>query len=68
MCSVVCLLFLDTYMAMRASGGALVVLGFVVFSYNILATAIVRRPAQQPALTEQAQPKVPATPALAAGR
>jgi cbb3-type cytochrome c oxidase subunit I len=55
------------YMAMRASGGVLVVLGFVVFSYNILATAIARRPAVQPALTEQAQPKVSAAPAPAAG-
>ena len=59
---------LRPYMAMRASGGVLVVLGFVVFSYNILATAVVRRPALQPALTEQAQPKVSAAPAPAAGR
>jgi len=59
---------LRPYMAMRASGGALVVLGFVVFSYNILATAIARRPALQPALTEQAQPKVSAAPAPAVGR
>ena len=58
---------LRPYMAMRASGGVLVVLGFVVFSFNILATAIVRRPALQPALTEQAQPKVSAAPAPAAG-
>jgi cbb3-type cytochrome c oxidase subunit I len=55
------------YMAMRASGGVLVVLGFVVFSYNILATAIARRPAVKPALTEQALPKVSAAPAPAAG-
>jgi cbb3-type cytochrome c oxidase subunit I len=59
---------LRPYMAMRASGGVLVVLGFVVFSYNILATAIARRPALQPALTEQAQPKVSAAPAPVAGR
>jgi len=59
---------LRPYMALRASGGVLVVLGFVVFSYNILATAIARRPAQQPALTEQAQPKVSAAPAAVAGR
>ncbi len=59
---------LRPYMAMRASGGVLVVLGFVVFSCNILATAIARRPALQPALTEQVQPKVSAAPAPAAGR
>jgi cbb3-type cytochrome c oxidase subunit I len=59
---------LRPYMAMRASGGVLVVLGFVVFSFNILATAIARRPALQPALTEQAQPKVAAAPAPATGR
>jgi cbb3-type cytochrome oxidase subunit 1 len=59
---------LRPYMALRASGGVLVVLGFVAFSVNILATAIAQRPAQQPALTEQAQPKVSAAPAPAAGR
>jgi len=59
---------LRPYMAMRASGGVLVVLGFVVFSYNILATAVVRRPALQPAAIEQAQPKVSAAPAPAAGK
>ena len=58
---------LRPYMALRASGGALVVLGFVVFSVNILATAIARRAAIQPALTEQVQPKVSAAPAPAAG-
>jgi cbb3-type cytochrome c oxidase subunit I len=58
---------LRPYMAMRASGGALVVLGFVVFSYNILATAIARRPAPRPGLTEQAQPTVSAATARAAG-
>ena len=55
------------YMALRASGGVLVVLGFVVFSYNLLATVIARRPAAQPAITEQPQPKVSAAPAPAAG-
>jgi cbb3-type cytochrome c oxidase subunit I len=59
---------LRPYMAMRASGGVLVVLGFVAFSFNILATAILRRPALQPALTKQKQPKVSAAPAPAAGR
>ncbi len=39
---------LRPYMAMRAAGGILVVLGFMAFSYNILATAIVRRPVAQP--------------------
>jgi cbb3-type cytochrome c oxidase subunit I len=58
---------LRPYMALRASGGALVVLGFVVFSYNILATTLARRPVVQPALTEQAQPRVSAAPAPAAG-
>jgi cbb3-type cytochrome c oxidase subunit I len=59
---------LRPYMAMRASGGVLVVLGFVVFSYNILATAIARRPALRPALIEQSQPKVSAAPAPATGK
>jgi len=58
---------LRPYMALRASGGALVVLGFVAFSYNILATAIARRPAIQPALTEQPQPRVSTASAAAAG-
>jgi cbb3-type cytochrome oxidase subunit 1 len=56
---------LRPYMAMRASGGVLLVLGFMVFSYNILATAIARRPARQPAPAGQAQPEVSATPAAA---
>jgi cbb3-type cytochrome c oxidase subunit I len=59
---------LRPYMAMRASGGVLVVLGFMVFSFNVLATAIARRPALRPALTEQVQPRVSAAPAPAAGR
>lgn len=58
---------LRPYMAMRASGGVLVVLGFVLFSYNILATAIARRPALRPALDEQPQTKMTATPAPVAG-
>lgn len=58
---------LRPYMAMRASGGVLVVLGFVLFSYNILATVIARRPALQPTLEEQPQTKMTATPAPAAG-
>ncbi|MFN2292356.1 MAG: cbb3-type cytochrome c oxidase subunit I [Anaerolineae bacterium] len=55
------------YMALRASGGVLVVLGFITFSYNLLATVIARRPAIQPAITEQPQPKASAAPAPAAG-
>jgi cbb3-type cytochrome c oxidase subunit I len=39
---------LRPYMLMRASGGILVVSGIAAFSYNILATAIVRRPILQP--------------------
>jgi cbb3-type cytochrome c oxidase subunit I len=59
---------LRPYMALRASGGVLVVLGFIAFSYNLLATVIARRPAVQPAITEQPQPRVSAAPAAAAGK
>jgi cbb3-type cytochrome oxidase subunit 1 len=56
---------LRPYMALRASGGVLVVLGFVAFSYNLLATVIARRPVVKPAITEQPQPKVSTAPAAA---
>ncbi len=39
---------LRPYMLLRASGGVLVVSGFVAFSFNILATAIVRKPSLAP--------------------
>jgi cbb3-type cytochrome c oxidase subunit I len=58
---------LRPYMALRASGGALVVLGFVLFSCNILATAIVRRPAGEPTTAAEIQTSVPVAPAPAAG-
>jgi cbb3-type cytochrome c oxidase subunit I len=38
---------LRPYMALRASGGGLLVLSFVVFAYNVFATAVQRRPARQ---------------------
>jgi len=62
---------LRPYQALKAAGGALVVLGFVTFSVNMLATVIVRRPALQPTRAEraeQADTGLPAVPAPAAGR
>jgi cbb3-type cytochrome oxidase subunit 1 len=46
---------LRPYMALRAMGGALVVISFSLFAYNILATIIKRQPVSEPNL-EQLQP------------
>jgi cbb3-type cytochrome oxidase subunit 1 len=59
---------LRPYMALRAAGGVLVVLGFVVFSYNILATSIVRRPASEPTTVAELEKPVAVSPAPAVGR
>ena len=39
---------LRSYMAMRAGGGALLVISFILFGYNMFATVIVRKPVQHP--------------------
>jgi cbb3-type cytochrome oxidase subunit 1 len=41
---------LRPYMAMRAIGGALIVISFIMFSVNIFATAIKRKPVLRPVL------------------
>jgi cbb3-type cytochrome oxidase subunit 1 len=45
-------------MALRAAGGALLVVGFALFAVNVLATALQRKPVSRPA---------PAAPAPATG-
>jgi hypothetical protein len=52
-------------MAMRATGGILLVISFVLFVYNVYATAIRRVPDVQPETTSVVQPSAPqaATPA-----
>jgi cbb3-type cytochrome c oxidase subunit I len=49
---------LRPYMALRAAGGALLVVGFALFAVNVLATAMQRKPVSRPA---------PAAPAPATG-
>jgi cbb3-type cytochrome c oxidase subunit I len=49
---------LRPYMALRAAGGALLVVGFALFAINVLATAMQRKPVSRPA---------PAAPAPATG-
>jgi cytochrome c oxidase cbb3-type subunit 1 len=41
---------LRPYMAMRAIGGALIVISFIIFTFNIFATAIQRKPVLRPVL------------------
>ena len=41
---------LRPYMALRAMGGTLLVISFIIFTYNILVTVIQRSPAAKPAL------------------
>jgi cytochrome c oxidase cbb3-type subunit 1 len=45
---------LRPYMALRAAGGALVVVSFALFAVNVLATAIQRKPVSRPAPTASA--------------
>lgn len=52
---------LRPYMALRASGGALIVLSFVLFAYNLFATVVRRRAAAQPVVPLEA----PVSPASA---
>ncbi|MCA9935407.1 MAG: cbb3-type cytochrome c oxidase subunit I, partial [Anaerolineales bacterium] len=44
---------LRPYMALRAMGGTLLVISFIIFTYNILATVIKRQPAAHPTLPVQ---------------
>ncbi len=39
---------LRPYMALRATGGILLVLNFILFAYNVIATLVVRRPLIEP--------------------
>jgi cbb3-type cytochrome c oxidase subunit I len=52
---------LRPYMALRASGGALIVISFALFAYNVLATVVRRKAVAQPATPVQA----PVSPASA---
>jgi cbb3-type cytochrome oxidase subunit 1 len=47
---------LRSFMAMRAGGGALLVISFLLFGYNIFATAIKRLPVQHPEPVKAAAP------------
>ena len=51
--------------AVRIMGGALVVTSFVMFAYNIIATAIVRRPFELPDIKVRTATVPPTTPAMA---
>jgi cbb3-type cytochrome oxidase subunit 1 len=44
---------LRPYMALRAIGGGLVVVSFVLFTYNVFATLVKRKPLIRPALSIQ---------------
>jgi cbb3-type cytochrome c oxidase subunit I len=52
---------LRPYMALRASGGALIVISFALFAYNVLATVVRRQAVTQPTTPVQA----PVSPASA---
>jgi hypothetical protein len=47
-------------MALRAAGGVLVVLSFILYSYNILATLIVKPAISKPSEPEKVLQKAPA--------
>lgn len=55
---------LRPYMAMRASGGALLVISFILYTYNIFATILVRKPIGRP---EYSLPPQESDLAVAAG-
>jgi cbb3-type cytochrome c oxidase subunit I len=40
---------LRPYMSLRATGGMLIVISFILFAYNVFATALQRRPVERPA-------------------
>ena len=42
------------YMALRAIGGTLLVVSFVLFTYNVFATLIQRKPVSRPAIAAPA--------------
>jgi cbb3-type cytochrome oxidase subunit 1 len=48
---------LRPYMALRAAGGALLVVSFALFTYNVIATIVRRRPVEQPAPAASHQPQ-----------
>ena len=52
---------LRPYMAMRATGGILLVISFILFAYNLIATVVVRRPLAEP-ITNVSTSSYPATP------
>lgn len=49
---------LRPYMALRAVGGVLVFISFALFTYNVLATVILRRPAERPSSLDVEVPVV----------
>jgi cytochrome c oxidase cbb3-type subunit 1 len=51
---------LRPYMALRASGGALLVISFTLFAYNILATVWQRKPVSRPVMPMRAAEPAPA--------
>jgi cbb3-type cytochrome c oxidase subunit I len=53
---------LRPYMALRAVGGALLVINFTLFTYNIFATVLRRRPVIEPERAVRAVPASPVTP------
>jgi cbb3-type cytochrome c oxidase subunit I len=54
---------LRPYMALRAAGGVLVVLSFITYSYNLIATAIVKPAISMPPEPEEKSQKAPAAAA-----
>jgi cbb3-type cytochrome c oxidase subunit I len=57
---------LRPYMALRATGGGLLVISFALFAWNMIATVVKRRPAIEPAAAAQAaQTALAAAPATA---
>ncbi len=55
---------LRPYMALRVAGGAVIVISFILFTYNLYATVIRRRPISEPTLADTGT----VTPAFAAGK
>jgi cbb3-type cytochrome oxidase subunit 1 len=49
-------------MALRATGGTLLVISFAMFTFNVLATMLRRKPADQPALGLSMSPQPTAAP------
>jgi len=57
---------LQTWMALRLMGGVLLVTSFIMFTYNVIATIVVRRPFELPDFTTMTEP-VPTTAPIMVG-